>query len=76
MDLEGGVIHNEGRLKGWALKSRLFMGTEMGTSVGSAILGPKKSRFQGPPLQAPREMDFPHPKSIRPAPYKQLQVHW
>ncbi len=24
MDLDGGVIHNEGRLKGWALKSRLF----------------------------------------------------
>ncbi len=24
MDLNGGVIHNEGRLKGWALKSRLF----------------------------------------------------
>jgi hypothetical protein len=24
MDLDEGVIHNEGRLKGWALKSRLF----------------------------------------------------
>jgi hypothetical protein len=24
MDLDGGVIHKEGRLKGWALKSRLF----------------------------------------------------
>ncbi len=24
MDFDGGVIHNEGRLKGWALKSRLF----------------------------------------------------
>jgi hypothetical protein len=24
MDLDGGVIYNEGRLKGWALKSRLF----------------------------------------------------
>ena len=24
MDLDGGVIHNEGCLKGWALKSRLF----------------------------------------------------
>jgi len=24
MDLDGGVIHNDGRLKGWALKSRLF----------------------------------------------------
>jgi hypothetical protein len=23
MDLDGGVIHNEGRLKGWALKSRV-----------------------------------------------------
>ena len=23
-DLDGGVIHNEGRLKGWALKSQLF----------------------------------------------------
>ncbi len=25
MDLDGGVIHNEGRLKRWALKSRLFL---------------------------------------------------
>ncbi len=24
LDLEGGVIHNEGRMKGWALKSRPF----------------------------------------------------
>ncbi len=24
MDLDGGEIHNGGRLKGWALKSRLF----------------------------------------------------
>jgi hypothetical protein len=24
MDLDGVVIHNEGRLKGWGLKSRLF----------------------------------------------------
>jgi hypothetical protein len=33
MGLDGGVIHNEGRLKIWALKSRLFWGPEMATSV-------------------------------------------
>ncbi len=24
-------------------------------------MGPKKLRFQGPPLQTPQGMDFPHP---------------
>jgi hypothetical protein len=37
MDLDGGVIHNEGRLKEWALKIETFLGPEMGTSVASAI---------------------------------------
>ncbi len=33
MDLDGGVIHNEGRLKGWALKIKTFLGPETGTST-------------------------------------------
>ncbi len=56
MDLDGGVIHKWGAFEG--------VGPEMGTSVASAIWPQKKSRFQGPPLQTPREMDFPQ------------QVHW
>jgi hypothetical protein len=49
MDLDGGVIHNEGRLKG--------VGPEMGTSVANAIWAPRR----GPtPSNAPRN-GFPHP---------------
>jgi hypothetical protein len=33
-------------------------------------LGPKKSRFQGPPLQTLREMDSPHPN-----PYDQPRIN-
>jgi hypothetical protein len=36
--------------------------------------GPKKSRFQGPPLQRALVMDFPPSKSILPAPYKQTGI--
>ncbi len=53
MDLDGGVIHNEERLKG--------VGPEIET-----FLSPKKSRFQGPPFPTPREMDFPPSKSTNP----------
>ncbi len=37
MDLDGGVIHDEGRFKGWALKNGDFFGPEMVTIVASAI---------------------------------------
>jgi hypothetical protein len=52
MDLDGGEIHNEGRLKG---------GPWNGNESSKCHLGPKNSRFQGPPLQTVREIDFPHP---------------
>jgi hypothetical protein len=42
MDLDGGVIHNEGRLKGWAgPEIETFLGPEMATSVASAIWAQK-----------------------------------
>ncbi len=42
MDFDGGVIHNEGRLKGWAQKSTLF-GPWNGNERNECHLGPKKS---------------------------------
>jgi hypothetical protein len=74
MDLDGGVIHNEGRLKGWALKSRLFKALKW-ERAKRVLFGPKKVEISGPTLQKSREMDFPPSKSVRPASYKQ-QVHW
>ncbi len=38
-----------------------FFGPWNGKEHSECHLGPKKSRFQGPPLQTPQEMDFPNP---------------
>ncbi len=46
MNLDGGVIHNEGRLKGWALKSRLFWALKW-QRAQRVPFGPKKSRLEG-----------------------------
>ncbi len=44
MDLDGGVIHNEGRLKGWALKLRLFWALKW-QRAQRVPFGPKKVEF-------------------------------
>ncbi len=46
MDLDGGNPFL-GRLKGWALKSRLFW-AQMALAELAAILGPKKVSISGP----------------------------
>jgi len=56
-----GEIYFSGRLKWWALESRLFW-AQMALAALVAI--------QGPPLQTALVMDFPPSKSIRPAPFK------
>ncbi len=66
MDLDGGEIHNVGRLNGWALKSRLFWALKC---QRNGHFGPKKLRFQGaPPSSGPRN-GFPS-KYKCPAPYE------
>ncbi len=53
MDLDGGVVHNEGRLKGWALKLRLFWALKWQRAQGVPF-GPKKVEISGPtPSKAP-----------------------
>jgi hypothetical protein len=65
MDLDGGVIHNEGRLKGWALKKiETFLGPEMGTSVASAIWAQKSLDFRAHPFKRPEKWISPHPNPI------------
>jgi hypothetical protein len=44
MDWDGGLINNEGRLKGWALKSRLFWALKWQRAC-EYHLGPKKSKI-------------------------------
>jgi hypothetical protein len=51
MDLDGG-IHNEGRLKGWALKSRLFWALKWERAEGVPF-GPKKVEISGPTPSKP-----------------------
>jgi hypothetical protein len=51
-----------------------FFGPKWHSLRSLPFQGPKKSRFQGPPLQTALVMDFPPSKTIRPAPYKR-QVH-
>jgi hypothetical protein len=59
-------------LEGLGPENRDFFG--LGSERSESHLGPKKSRFQGPPLPIALEMYFPGSKPLRPAPYKQ-QVH-
>jgi hypothetical protein len=74
MDLDGGVIHSEGRLKGVGPEIKTFLGPEMATSAASAFWAQKSQDFKAHPFKHPEEW-FPPSKSIGPAPYKQ-QVHW
>ncbi len=70
MDLDGGVIHNEGRLKGWALKSRLFLDPEMATSVAIAIWAQKSRDFRAHPFKRPSLWISPHPNPyVQPTTY-------
>jgi hypothetical protein len=45
MDLDGGVIHNEGRLKGVGPEIENFLGPEMRTSPASAIWAQNSQDF-------------------------------
>jgi hypothetical protein len=55
-----GEIHFSGRLKGWALKSRLFW-AQMALATFVAISGPKKVSISGPtPSNAPCYGLLPH----------------
>jgi hypothetical protein len=47
MDLDRGVIHNEGRLKGWALELRLFWALKWQPAY-RVPLGPTKVEISGP----------------------------
>jgi hypothetical protein len=51
-------IHFEGHWKGWALKIKTFLGTEMATSEASAIWAQKSQDFHGPPFPMAQVVDL------------------
>jgi hypothetical protein len=66
MDLDGGEIPNEGRLKGWALKLRLFWALKW---QRNGHLGPKKIEISGCTPSSGSRNGFPS-KYKCPAPYE------
>jgi hypothetical protein len=71
-----GEIHNEGRLKGWALKSRLFWALKR-QRAQRVPFGLKKVEifFSGPtPSNSPRNVFPPIYTSIPPALYKNRYI--
>jgi hypothetical protein len=71
MDLDGGVIHNEGHLKGVGPEIKTFLGPEMGTRVvmstiskrkhvliSKLIIGTKTKRFHLVRIQSERKQNI------------------
>jgi hypothetical protein len=67
-----GYIHYESHYKGWALKSRLFLGPEMATSAVRAICAPKSRDFRARPLKMSQVMDIARPKIIKSKRHKKM----
>ncbi len=68
-------IHDDGRLKGWALKYRLFLGPDMASSAASAIWVQKSRDFRAHSFKRHGKWISPHPNPYVQSHIKK-QVHW